>query len=317
MSKVSVIMPTRNMGATIEEALQSVLTAREVAEVIVVDDRSTDDTVARVRNVGDPRIRLLPGPPEGYPESMNTGFDAVTTKYVVRCDADDRLITERLGPHLAWLEANPDFVAISSAYATVDEHWRQVALLSSSGEPREVTNTLRRGRPVTHYCTFVTRIDTIRSIGGLRAWFQTGSDLDLQYRIAGAGRVWHDTTVQGYLYRLHGASHTHRQIDLRRKFFDEMSHRFAHQRLETGEDDLMRGEEPEIPKPRSRSEQATLSVRAQIAGQFEGAAWRTFQTGDKSEGLRGMWRALQADPLDLRRLPRLATMLVRRPGPRH
>jgi glycosyltransferase involved in cell wall biosynthesis len=316
MSRISVVMPTRNMADTIQDALKSVLIAPEVAEVIVVDDQSTDDTLARVQSVGDPRVRVLPGPPEGYPESMNTGFDAVISDYVVRCDADDYFLADRLGLQIDWLDSHPDYVAISSAYATTDERGRQVALLSADGEARDVTEILLHGQPVTHFCTFITRIEAIRQIGGLRSWFQTGSDLDLQYRIAGAGRVWHDPTIQGYLYRLHGASVTHRQIDMRRKFFDQTSHAFAHQRLVTGEDDLMRGNPPEIPQPRDKTEQAVFSVKAQIAGQLEGGAWRSLRAGQKVQALRNMWRAIWSDPMDLGRWPRLAKMVIKRSGPR-
>ena len=57
--KVSVRLPSYNHGKYVGECLRSVLgqTFRDF-EVVVVDDGSTDDTVAVVRSFDDPRIRL-------------------------------------------------------------------------------------------------------------------------------------------------------------------------------------------------------------------------------------------------------------------
>src|ERR1041384_5002145 len=61
---VSVIIPARNESAVIATVLGSVLaSAYQPIEILVVDDRSTDDTSARVAEVAgrDPRVRLVSG----------------------------------------------------------------------------------------------------------------------------------------------------------------------------------------------------------------------------------------------------------------
>ncbi len=63
---VSVIVPARNEARNIEACVRSVLAARYPAlEVIVVDDRSEDDTGAIVRRIAseDARLRVLDGTP--------------------------------------------------------------------------------------------------------------------------------------------------------------------------------------------------------------------------------------------------------------
>lgn len=56
---VSVCIPAYNGGRWILETLYSALTQTYARiEVLVVDDRSTDDTVARVRALADPRVRV-------------------------------------------------------------------------------------------------------------------------------------------------------------------------------------------------------------------------------------------------------------------
>ena len=57
---VSVIVPARNEAENIEACVRSILaTAYRPLEVIVVDDRSTDDTAAIVERLAE--VRLVPG----------------------------------------------------------------------------------------------------------------------------------------------------------------------------------------------------------------------------------------------------------------
>jgi cellulose synthase/poly-beta-1,6-N-acetylglucosamine synthase-like glycosyltransferase len=63
---VSVIIPARNESAQIETVVRSVLASTyQPLEVLVVDDRSTDDTAARVKAMArdDARLRLVRGEP--------------------------------------------------------------------------------------------------------------------------------------------------------------------------------------------------------------------------------------------------------------
>src|SRR4026207_2248901 len=59
--EVSVIIPTRNRWPMLStHALPSALAQQEVdIEIVVVDDASEDDTVARVEAIADPRVRVV------------------------------------------------------------------------------------------------------------------------------------------------------------------------------------------------------------------------------------------------------------------
>jgi glycosyltransferase involved in cell wall biosynthesis len=57
---ISVCIPTYNNGPFIVETLQSVLKqSYQNIELIIVDDCSTDDTIAQIKTIQDPRIRLV------------------------------------------------------------------------------------------------------------------------------------------------------------------------------------------------------------------------------------------------------------------
>jgi len=59
---VSIIVPARNESATIANLARSILaTTYHPFELLVVDDRSSDDTAAIIGCLADPRLRLIRG----------------------------------------------------------------------------------------------------------------------------------------------------------------------------------------------------------------------------------------------------------------
>ena len=74
---VSVIMPARNVAATVERSVRSVLAEPEVLELIVVDDASDDDTpqiLERLR-AEDPRLVVIKGGNLGVTKGVNRGLE--------------------------------------------------------------------------------------------------------------------------------------------------------------------------------------------------------------------------------------------------
>jgi glycosyltransferase involved in cell wall biosynthesis len=86
---LSVIVPCFNEEPTVKELLTRVLASPWVAEVIVVDDCSTDGTLGMVRSVEDPRLRVLEQPcNQGKGAALRRGFKEASADFVVVQDAD-------------------------------------------------------------------------------------------------------------------------------------------------------------------------------------------------------------------------------------
>lgn len=107
---VSIIVPARNESAVIETVITSILaTTYDPFELLVVDDRSTDDTAAKVERVGDPRLRLIQGEelPEGWygkPWACYQGYRAARGELLLFTDADTRHQPELLARAVGALE---------------------------------------------------------------------------------------------------------------------------------------------------------------------------------------------------------------------
>src|SRR5689334_21671969 len=89
MRCLSVVVPCYNEAATIKEVLARVLDSAFTAEIIVVDDGSTDETVSIVGSLSDPRIRLLQESRNtGKGAALRRGFREAKADFVVVQDAD-------------------------------------------------------------------------------------------------------------------------------------------------------------------------------------------------------------------------------------
>ena len=109
---VTVLMPVFNAANYIRESVESILgqTFKDFAFVII-DDGSTDETPEIIKSYNDPRIIFQINPVnKGYIHCLNLGIEKIESKYIVRMDADDISMPDRLDKQVAFMESNPDVV---------------------------------------------------------------------------------------------------------------------------------------------------------------------------------------------------------------
>ena len=295
-ANVSVVIPALNARETIEQAILSILPQPRVAEVIVVDDGSSDGTADVVRSIGDPRIRIVPGPQTGVAGALDCALRAAVHDLVAVCDSDDWWSSDRLEWQHRILAEMPEYIAVSGGFASATPKGDHVADLAVNRSAGDVTDALLDGQTPTSFCTWLTRRSALEEVGFIREWFKTAQEMDLQVRLAEVGRVWHEPKVC-YHYRLHDTSVTHTQSADLGAFFTDAVVRFARQRRETGMDDLMRGMPPAVPDVNGVGARPN-KARGQIPGHLVGTAWRRFEGGERRAALWQMGRALTMDPLN-------------------
>jgi glycosyltransferase involved in cell wall biosynthesis len=110
--RISVIITTYNRAHVVGEAIESVLAqTRAPDEIIVVDDGSADDTLARLAAF-EGRITVIAKANGGVSSARNAGIAAATGEWVTFLDDDDIWYPERLAIlERDVREASPEIVA--------------------------------------------------------------------------------------------------------------------------------------------------------------------------------------------------------------
>ena len=148
--QVSVIVPAYNAAGFLERALNSALAqTMPDLELIVVDDSSSDSTLALARDVAarDPRVRVLHNERNrGMYATYNRAIDAARGEWIAALDADDVWLPERLERMLA-VSDSEDMVSDDQLIFRMSPRHRSraraLSLLSSHGmtvsEPRRLS----------------------------------------------------------------------------------------------------------------------------------------------------------------------------------
>lgn len=122
---VSVLMPCYNVERYVEESLNSILgQTYSNLEIIVIDDCSTDKTLAILEKMAerDQRIKIYRNETNlKLIATLNKGIDLCNGKYIARMDADDIALPERLKKEVDFLEQHPDYDIVSTMFYTFHE----------------------------------------------------------------------------------------------------------------------------------------------------------------------------------------------------
>lgn len=121
MPEVSIIVPAYNVQDTIAATLNALLTQTfRDFEIVIVDDGSTDATLAVVDRYRDSRIRVIAQTNRGLAGAHNTGIAETKPEFIGFCDADDVWLPQKLIVHVEHLKANPQVGISFSGSAMID-----------------------------------------------------------------------------------------------------------------------------------------------------------------------------------------------------
>jgi glycosyltransferase involved in cell wall biosynthesis len=120
--RITVLMCVYNGQDYLAAATQSVLDQTfGDFEFLIVNDGSTDDTLAILSSLQDQRIRIIDnGNNLGLIRSLNIGLDAARGEFIARMDADDVCAPDRFEKQIAYLDNHPDVGLCGSWLSIID-----------------------------------------------------------------------------------------------------------------------------------------------------------------------------------------------------
>jgi glycosyltransferase involved in cell wall biosynthesis len=122
MKKVSIILPVYNGEDTITETIVSVQKqSYSNFELLIVDDGSTDNTLLKIKEIDDPRIKVFTCQNQERAIARNKGISKAEGEYIAFLDADDLWTSDKLELQVLALEKSPEAGVAYSWIKFIDE----------------------------------------------------------------------------------------------------------------------------------------------------------------------------------------------------
>jgi glycosyltransferase involved in cell wall biosynthesis/SAM-dependent methyltransferase len=203
-ASVAVIIPTYNHSRFLADAIASVERQTvQAAEIIVVDDGSTDDPQSVVAQF--PAVRLLRQDNKGLAAARNTGLSAASSDKVIFLDADDLLAPDAVESGLACFSRRSDAGFVYGAHRMVDADGAPISKLKFEEIGPDAFASFLKGNCIGMHATVLYDRQKIVACGGFNETLRRCEDYDLYLRLSLKHTVAsHPTLVADY--RWHGAN---------------------------------------------------------------------------------------------------------------
>lgn len=185
---VSICIPNYNTADFVTDTIKCALAQTyKRKEVIVIDDLSTDGSVAAVKRFGK-KVRLFQNRKNlGYPGNMNRCVDLARGKYIVFLNSDDLLDRDAVKRQVELMESNPSVGIVHGTSRVIAEAGKVTGEIRTFREDRVLNGmkrlqTLLEGNSIV--CSSVmARKECFSVVGGFDKGIYYCSDWDMWMRI--------------------------------------------------------------------------------------------------------------------------------------
>ncbi len=188
MTLVSIITPSYNQAAYLEQTMQSVLEQDHLhIEYIVVDGASTDNSVDIIRKYESKLTYWVSEKDKGQADAINKGFARATGEVIAWLNSDDYYLAGAVSAAVKIFEEHPEVVLVYGNMLAVDEHGKTFNTLNYKQLTLEDLLCFQIiGQPAV----FMRR-SALQNTGGLDPTFHFLLDHHLWIRLAQQGKILH------------------------------------------------------------------------------------------------------------------------------
>jgi glycosyltransferase involved in cell wall biosynthesis len=196
--QISVVIANYNYGKYLGRCVRSILSQsidRKIYEVVIVDDASTDDSLAII-NTFSTEVRVIQNQANmGLAYTANMGITSAKGRYVVRLDSDDYVHADFLRTLLIGFEFfGKQVEAISTDYLKVTP----VGEILSYG--------FAEIEPIA--CSIAFKMDALETLGYYNDALRIGEEVELRERFDSANFRVRNVNLPLYRYVQHSKSLT-------------------------------------------------------------------------------------------------------------
>lgn len=189
---ISVVIPLYNKEKQIAHTLQSVFNQTlQDFEIVIVDDGSTDGSVAEVEKFSESRIRLIHQKNAGVSAARNRGIEAAKYDLIAFLDADDEWKPEYLATQYHLFQKYPDCSVFACNYEFRNIEGKVtptiIRKLPFTGEDGILSNYFEVAscsHPPLWTSAIVVKKQAIQAVGGFPVGIKSGEDLLTWARLA-------------------------------------------------------------------------------------------------------------------------------------
>lgn len=195
---LTVVITSYNHANYVKQAILSIIEQKfSDFELLIIDDKSSDNSVEIIKELKDPRLKLIELPKNrGVCYACNLGMQNAKGKYIKIFASDDIALPNLLQKQIDFLESNPAYDAVFSGMEVIDENGKYLPKKTKKFEKFFTNQNRSREEWLNHFffkgnClaapTMMARKELLKKVNYFDSRFSQAHDFDMWVRYCISG----------------------------------------------------------------------------------------------------------------------------------